>query len=177
MKIREEGYYHIFNRGHNKSCIFFETENYLRFLSKFEQYVLPHCEVFAYCLMPNHFHLFLKVIHKSEFDRGIKNFFISYSKSINKAYERVGSLFQGRYKAKEVTDSNYFTRIITYIHQNPKNALLVKNHEDYFFSSYHHYLNATDTTMLTKDPVLAWFGGIEGFIFDHVIDLRSLKTS
>jgi len=176
MKIREEGYYHIFNRGNNKDLIFFEEENYYYFLSKFEHYVLPHCDVFSYCLMPNHFHFFLKVNNKLYFERGLKNFFISYAKSINKRYGRVGSLFQGRYKAKEITSESYYTRIITYIHQNPTTALLAKTLEDYPFSSYHYYVKGTPSFLVTK-PVLEWFTNLEGFISAHVLDLRSLKTS
>jgi putative transposase len=125
MKIRENGYYHIFNRGNNKELIFFEEENYQYFLLKFEKYVSPHCEVFSYCLMPNHFHFFLKITNKQLFELGIKNFFISYAKSINKRYDRIGSLFQGRYKAKEITSDSYYTRIITYIYTKIQRMLVL----------------------------------------------------
>jgi putative transposase len=165
-KIEEGHYYHIYNRGNNKGLIFFEEANYHYFLEKFEMYVVPHCEVFAYCLMPNHFHLFLKTNDKRCFERGLRNFFISYVKSINKRYQRVGSLFQGRYKAKEITSSGYFTNIVTYIHRNPVEAGLVTQPEDYHFSSYHFYLYPTDG-LLTKNPVIEWFSGLELFIASH----------
>ena len=53
----EEGHlYHIYNQGNNRQKIFFERENYLFFLRKMRVYLLPYCDVLAYCLMPNHFH-------------------------------------------------------------------------------------------------------------------------
>ena len=56
MKIHEPGIYHIYNRGNNKQRIFFQKENYLYFLRKCHQYIKPVSNIFAWCLMPNHFH-------------------------------------------------------------------------------------------------------------------------
>ena len=168
MKVYSDTYYHIYNRGNNKDLIFFEDKNYRYFLTQFKKYVAPFCDVFAYCLMPNHFHFFLKVNDEQLFEKGIKNFFISYSKAINIKYNRVGSLFQGRYKASEITSESYFTRIITYIHQNPLVAGLVKKMEEYKYSSYTAYLSEKET-MIKREDVIDWFGGLPGFIEDHKI--------
>ncbi|PWS32807.1 transposase [Pedobacter paludis] len=166
MKIEENCYYHIYNRGNNKNEIFFEDQNYRFFLSQFAKYIYPCAEVYAYVLMPNHFHFFLKVTNQVDFEKGIKNFFISYSKVINLKYERVGSLFQGRYKSKKIDSESYYTRIITYIHQNPVQDNLVAYMGQYKYSSYQAYLSRS-RTLIKKDEVLGWFGGIEGFITDH----------
>lgn len=169
MANKEEGnYYHLYNRGNNKENIFFEAENYSYFLKQFKHFLLPHIDVFAYCLMPNHFHFFIRINDLTAFEKGIKNFFISYSKSINKKYNRVGALFQGRYKLSEITSDSYFTRIITYIHQNPLVAGLVKALEDYKYSSYFAYLS-NKSSRLRRQEVLDWFNGIDGFIADHKI--------
>src|ERR1700761_4270713 len=166
MKVYTDNYYHIYNRGNNKDLIFFEEENYLYFLNQFKKHVSPYCEVYSYCLMPNHFHFFIKINEEVFFEKGIKNFFISYSKSINKKYNRVGSLFQGRYKVSEIKSDNYYTTIITYIHQNPVAAKIVKNMEDYKYSSYTAYLS-TKNTIISKQDVLDWFGGLDSFINPH----------
>lgn len=167
MAGKEEGnYYHLYNRGNNKERIFFEEENYIYFLKQFKKFLLPHTDVYAYCLMPNHFHFFIQIKNLPGFERGIKNFFISYSKSINKRHNRVGTLFQGRYKLSEITSGAYFTRIITYIHQNPTVAGLADALEKYKYSSYRAYLS-DKKSMLKRQEVLDWFGGIEGFISCH----------
>ena len=54
-------YFHIFNRGINKQSIFFESKNYDYFLKLIEEFLIEYTDVFAYCLMSNHFHLVLKV--------------------------------------------------------------------------------------------------------------------
>jgi putative transposase len=84
MKTYADSYYHIYNRGNNKNLIFFEDDNYTFFLNQFKKYVTPFCEVYSYCLMPNHFHFFIRVNVQEPFEKGIKNFFISYSKAIIK---------------------------------------------------------------------------------------------
>jgi putative transposase len=166
MKIEENCYYHLYNRGNNKGDIFFDPENYYFFIKLFKKHVSAYIDVYAYCLMPNHFHFFIRVNNKINFERGIKNMFISYTKSINSVYKRVGGLFQGRYKVKEVNSESYFTRIIIYIHQNPKKAGLVKNLENYPYSSFGTYLSDKPTS-INKKEVLDWFKNLNGFIEDH----------
>ena len=77
MDIRNEilepdAYYHIYNRGINSGKIFNATENYLFFLSKFATYLNPVCDVFAYCLMPNHFHFLIRVKSQEEIRAFVK---------------------------------------------------------------------------------------------------------
>lgn len=169
MKIEEGCCYHIYNRGNNKGKIFFEDRNYIFFLMQFKKYVSSSADVFAYCLMPNHFHFFIRVNKKAEFERGIKNLFISYVKAVNQTYNRVGGLFQGRYKVKKVNSGTYYTRIVTYIHQNPSVSKLVKKIEDYKYSSFSAYLSE-EPTSINKNEVLEWFGGSPEFIANHKID-------
>jgi putative transposase len=168
MKIEEGCCYHVYNRGNNKGKIFFDDRNYSFFLTQFKRHVLPSVDIFAYCLMPNHFHFFLRVNDKFNFERGIKNMFISYVKAINLSYNRVGGLFQGRYKVKKVDSEAYYTKIITYIHQNPLSSKLVRKMEDYKYSSFNSYLS-NEPTSINKSEVLEWFGGLAGFITDHKI--------
>ena len=54
-------YYHLINRGNNKRNIFYQHRNYAYFLSKYAEYMTPYLETYAYCLLPNHFHLLVAV--------------------------------------------------------------------------------------------------------------------
>lgn len=63
MQFEQGHLYHIYNRGNNSQIIFFNRENYLFFLDKIRKYILPHADILAWCLMPNHFHL---MIHLSD---------------------------------------------------------------------------------------------------------------
>ena len=104
--------YHVYNRGNNRKNIFFETENYFFFLRQFDKYLSAKAEVLGYCLMPNHFHLLLRInttkgeevsdVFSKTVIKSFRDFLISYVKAINKRYKRTGALFQPRCKKKEV---------------------------------------------------------------------------
>lgn len=155
ISFKNEEFYHIFNRGVDRGNIFFDDDNYLFFIKNMKRYLLPVMDIIAYCLMPTHYHLLICVIGEDnnnaidDFDglkqincsvaRAMQRFSISYTKAINKRYDRVGSIFQGAYKAKHVNGLGHSRRIIPYIHQNPVNAGLVKNTIDWEFSSARVY--------------------------------------
>jgi REP element-mobilizing transposase RayT len=179
----ENNIYHIYNRGNNKENIFFEEKNYQFFLQRFRYYLDELVNVYAYCLMPNHFHVLLEVKNDGEsinlktannelspLEIAFKCFFMSYSKAINKAYNRTGSLFQTKFKRKPITNDAYLNNIVAYIHLNPVRAGLVKNAENWNFSSYKSYLKDLDDIIISdKNDVLEWFRGKENFIDFHKI--------
>ena len=53
-------YYHIYNRGNNRQNVFFEERNYRYFLQLYAKYIEPVADTYAYCLLPNHFHLLVR---------------------------------------------------------------------------------------------------------------------
>jgi len=61
MDFAFEHIYHLYNRGNNSQKVFFARENYLFFLEKLRKHILPHADLLAWCLMPNHFHLMISV--------------------------------------------------------------------------------------------------------------------
>lgn len=182
--FQEGKYYHIFNRGNNKENLFIEERNYLFFLEKLKNYILPISNILGYCLLPNHFHLVLQIKELDqlpiEYQTGKKrvyqpfsNLFNSYTKSINKAYNRTGSLFQEHLHRIEITDNKYLRDVIIYTHLNPVNHGFVKNLGDYAYSSYNSILS-NSVTNLDKNAVLNLFGGVENFQYCHKI--RKIKN-
>ena len=99
-------------------------------------------------------------------EKAFKDFFISYAKSINKSYDRTGSLFQTKFKRKEISDDSYFTTIIQYIHSNPIKAKLCNDYKDYKYSSYNAIIE-NGNTLVKRAEVLEWFGNKEIFIKVH----------
>ena len=92
--------------------------------------------------------------------------FNAYTKAINKAYGRVGGLFQGRFGRIEVTTDSYFTNLIYYIHHNPQKHGLVDDFREWTWSSYGAMLSALPTRM-NRPAVLDWFGGAQRFAAYH----------
>jgi len=123
--VFEAGYmYHIYNQGNNRRRIFFNDENYLFFLRKIRTHILPYADILAWCLMPNHFHLMVRVKEVSEevagsegaapsgalaknawsdllaFNHSIGKMLSSYTQAINKQEGFSGSLFRKETKAE-----------------------------------------------------------------------------
>lgn len=137
--------------------------------------------------MPNHFHLLVKIkeynptsdfakqiiVKKTQLnpiEKGFKDFLISYSKSINKAYDRTGSLFSPKLKKKVIANVSYIQNIIAYIHLNPVRAGISKQVEKWKFSSYSSYINLNNNILnINVNEVFSWFNGKENFIEFHEI--------
>jgi len=164
-------YYHIYNRGVNREAIFFEDSNYTFFLRRWRKYLIPFTDVIAYCLMPTHYHFLVRVKPKAEgsqptktsevfetsevsvpeISRAMQKFSISYTKAMNKRYERVGALFQGAYQAKLINSEGYLLQLCCYIHTNPVKDGLVVGLMDWPNTNY-----------------LEWIGERGGSLFDRV---------
>lgn len=166
-KLEEGCFYHIYNRGNNREYLFKREENYYYFLKLMQKHLVPHFNVFAYVLMPNHFHLILQVACESSIaPQKLSNFFNAYTKAINKAFFRTGSLFQKPFQRKKIDEENYLRNSIIYVHLNPQNHGFVDNFEEYKFSSFPIYKNE-ENTFLCKSQALELFDDIENFIYCH----------
>jgi REP element-mobilizing transposase RayT len=159
-------FHHLYNRGANKNLIFFERENYFYFLKKLNLYKTKYqIEILAYCLMPNHFHLFVKQkTDQFTISKFISNLLNSYVKSINKRYRRSGTLFESKTKNKIITDENYFIWIIKYILENPLKAKIIKDISEWEFSNAKDLLKLRDGKLTNIDDVTSFFQSEEQMV-------------
>ena len=153
----KDNYYHVYNRGNNKEQISFEDKNYHYFLSKIEKAFTDKIDLIAYCLMPNHFHLLVCVKEDGALEEAMQKISTSYTRAINKAYNRTGHLFQGRFKNKLIPNNEYLLHLSRYIHRNPLRAGLVTNIEDWNFSSYSAYIGKTKTSFIKPEIIIDQF--------------------
>ena len=148
----ESGIYHVMLRGVNQQQIFEDQEDFEKFLQ-----VLSDCKavseykLFAYCLMGNHIHLLVQE-GKETIDQLMKRVATRFVYWYNIKYQRVGHLFQDRFKSEPVEDDAYFLTAIRYIHQNPVKAGLCKNLLDYKYSSYNSFFG--NDNLIDRDFVL-----------------------
>ena len=134
------GIYHIMMRGIDKRHIFLQNQDYQQFFLQLQRAKAKSgAQVLAYCLMKNHVHLLLKE-GSEEIGNTIRRINVGYALYHNFNHERVGHLFQNRFKSEPVNDERYLYTVFRYIHQNPLKAELVANIEDYPWSSYKEYL-------------------------------------
>ena len=127
-------------RGINKQLIFEDATDYEYFLKILQECKeLCNFKIYAYCLMGNHVHLLLQV-QENNLEEIFKRLAGRYVYYYNLKYQRVGHLFQDRFKSEPVEDDTYLTTVLRYIHQNPVKAKLCKNVEEYRYSSIEGYL-------------------------------------
>lgn len=165
MEFLQNNFYHLFNRSNNKEIVFKSRENFLYFLSKYHKFLSEYVETLAYCLMPDHFHflIYIKTKNIELLKKNIGILLSSYTKAINKAYTRTGSLFQQHTKTKLLLDDKHLLTVLAYIHQNPVRKGLVKCIEDWEFSSYPGYIGMNNDAIVEKSFVMSNFNSIEEF--------------
>ncbi len=174
-------FYHIYNRGNNKENLFKEERNYYFFLQRVSKYLLPVCNIYAYCLMPNHFHFVIEIksyeelpveysIGEKPIYQAFSNLFNSYTKSVNKAFGRTGSLFQEQLGKKILTDEDILRDVILYVHLNPVKHGFVDTIEKYKYSSYKAMISKASTDV-KRDEVISMFGDIDNFKYCHQFEV------
>ena len=181
MKFLPDNIYHIYNQGNNQQDIFNSEEEYIIFLRMIKNHFQTHAEIIAWCLMPNHFHILISANKKGcemvkqggleieKITNAIRKLLSGYARIFNKKYNRSGSLFRQKTKAKNVAESDwviknnyilqdYCSRCFDYIHQNPVEAKLVQYPSDWRFSSYQDYAGLRDGTLCNKELATKYCG-------------------
>ena len=152
-------YYHVLNRGIERRAIFRDEADYTRFLELCSQLKMRYgVVILCYCLMPNHYHLFLRT-SLANLHKYMQELNGQYAQFFNHNRRRIGPLFQGRYKAILVQNDAYALDIARYIHLNPVKARLVRSPEKYKWSSYSEYLGLLGSDMVETALILGQFGG------------------
>lgn len=187
-------FYHLYNRGVEKRVIFLDDSDRIRFIKLLylanseKSFVFrdisnqdifkidrgkPIVAIGAYVLMPNHFHILVKEISEGGISKFMEKLTTGYSMYFNIKNERVGSLFQGTFKATHINTDEYLKYLYAYIHLNPINLIDskwkengIKNFRDslkfieqYKYSSYHDYVGVSrkEGIILSKEEFPDYF--------------------
>lgn len=172
---------HVYARGHSRSKIFKDEQDYITFLTLLQRYLsaeeahdpygVPYpnfynkLELLAYALMPNHFHFLVYQHQPGEMARFMQSVLTSYSRYFNKKYKRSGSLFESRYKASMISDDAYLDHISRYIHLNPHDW------QNYEYSSLPYYLQQDMVTWIRPKRIIDNFTSSQQyleFVSDYV---------
>jgi len=197
-------FYHVFNRGNNRENLFYNNGNYEFFLRKYDHYLSGLLDTYAFCLLPNHFHLLVRVkeldeivvttgqpkgitflkgdtFHASEMDENpvskqFRLFFTSYAMALNKQRKRTGSLFQKHFKRLLVDNPAYFANLVFYVHANPQIHGISDDFRNYPWNSYQRIL-INKPSKLKKEEVRQWFATKVNYLSYHASkpDLEEIR--
>jgi len=160
MKYHKNSFYHLYNRGCNRSPIFFSDNNYLFLLRKIKKTRSSYgIRIIAYCLMPNHYHFLMQQLTDRPISDWIKTIFIGYVQAVNKEQKRKGTLFEGRVKHKLIDKEEYLLHIIRYIHSNPFRAGLVDKLSEWKYSNYAEWIGNRKGELFDKKFFNIYFTG------------------
>lgn len=165
LRIEYPGaYYHVMNRGLSRRNIFVVDKDRERFLELLGETSRQwKVEVFAYCLMGNHYHLLLQTAGVG-LSRAMRHLDGIYTQRFNRAHHRDGPLFRGRYKAILIDAEAYLLSVVRYIHQNPIGAGRVTEMDRYRWSSQRGYVHkGRGPAWLNTDSVMSRFRGIRQY--------------
>jgi putative transposase len=132
-------------------------------------------DILVFTLMPNHFHLLLRQTRENGISRFMQKLGTGYSMYFNKKYERVGALFQGKFKASHINEEIYFIHLPHYIHTNPlelsfRGRTPITFLSDYRWSSFPDYIGRKNFPSVTnRRTLLDLFGGEKGY-YQHTAE-------
>lgn len=156
--------YHVMSRGNGRQLIFEDDNDRGFFLHKLQECLKDaHLDLYAWCLMGNHFHLLIQG-DKESMSRCMQRTCSIYARRFNAKTGHTGHLFQGRFKSEPVNDDSYLLTVVRYIHMNPEKGGLAPM-ETYEWSSYREYLGRFG--ICDTNFVLDAFGGLKHFLDFH----------
>lgn len=138
--LSKTGTYHIMLRGNEKKKIFIDDQDKGRIIEiLYNKKSNQKFSLYSYCIMDNHIHLVMRE-GKDEISKSMQRISVSYARYFNNKYERVGHVFQDRYKSENIEDERYLLAAIRYVHQNPLKAG-ISSMDAYKWSSYKVYVD------------------------------------
>lgn len=154
---------HVMNRGLERRRTFLDETHHRQFTALLsDAFRRWQIVVFAYCCMPNHYHLVLKT-PRGNLSRVMRHLDGLYTQWFNRTHRRDGPLFRGRYKAILVDADRYLFQLVRYVHLNPVEAGLVPAPGAYPWTSYRLYSAPRAPDWVGRDEILAQFAGPADF--------------
>ena len=150
---------HVIQRGNNRQAAFFRDDDYRRYLAFLESAARKYpCQVHAYVLMSNHVHLLVTPLAPGALPLLMQHLGGLYVRYVNRAFQRTGTLWEGRYKASLVDSERYLMGCYRYIELNPVRAGMVRHPADYPWSSYRRHALGEPSEVVVDHPLYEALG-------------------
>jgi len=155
----DRGCYHLIARGNNRQWLFVEAADFERFLDGLATAKRRYsAQLYHYCLMSNHIHLLAQFDEATLLPKFMQALLQGYGRWFKTRHRYSGHVWQGRYKSPFVAQESYFLEAGRYIERNPLRAKLVRDLQEYPWSSYPFYADGADNPLLEIDPYYPLLG-------------------
>ncbi len=146
--------YHVLNRGNGRQTIFHKEADYKAFINlvkEAKQYYSVN--IFAYCLMPNHFHMVMLPVRAEGLSKAMQWLTTSHVRRYHRHYGTSGHVWQGRFKSFIIQEDSHLLTVLRYIERNPVRANLVNFAKDWAWSSHRERIGQTWRSLADKVPI------------------------
>ncbi len=171
--------YHVINRGNGRQEVFHKDSDYSAFVELMKEAKERYSvDLYAYCLMPNHFHIAVQPEKGEDLSRWMQWLMTSHVRRYHRHYESSGHVWQGRYKSFMIQKDSHLLMVLRYIESNPVRAKLVGSATEWQWSSHNETLGKAQrmlTDMVPLDLPVEW-GQYVDMTF-HEADLDRLRRS
>jgi len=146
--------YHVINRGNGGQEVFHKGKDYEAFIAIMEEAKVNYSvKFFAYCLMPNHFHMVLMPDRGDQLSKMMQWMMTSHVRRYHRHYGTSGHIWQGRYKSFLIQKDNHLLMVLRYVESNPLRAGLVNSAKDWLWSSYLESTSKKPHSVIDEVPI------------------------
>lgn len=146
--------YHVLNRGNGKQRVFHKSRDYEAFINLMKKAKeLYPIKIFAYCLMPNHFHMVVMPMKAEDLSKWMQWLMTSHVRRYHNHYGGSGHVWQGRFKSFPIQNDNHLLTVIRYVEGNPVRASLVSSTKDWEWSSHRENVGEIPYALVSKPPI------------------------
>ena len=145
---------HVIQRGHNREPCFYSKEDYIKYCYTLHEVAQKNgAAIHAYILLTNHVHIQATPAHEYSITHMMQDLSRKYVRYVNKAYQRSGTLWGGRFKSSLIDSEAYLLTCMRYIEMNPVRAEMVQHPSEYRWSSYHANAVGKENILITPHPI------------------------
>ncbi|ACZ11361.1 transposase [Sulfurospirillum deleyianum] len=163
LRIESLGYHHVYNRGVAKGKVFEDEQDKAKFIELMGNIAREFkFNIHAFCLMENHYHILLEN-KRENLSAGMRQLNAQYASYFNKRHDRVGHLWQDRFKSWYIFDKHHLFKLFKYIETNPIHAKLIQNVGEYPYCASYSILKDAIPLFLENSFVLREYNPQELF--------------
>ena len=146
--------YHVLNRGNGGQEVFQKDQDYAAFIDLMKEAKARYAvKMFAYCLMPKHFHMVVVPVQAEELNKSMQWLMTSHVRRYHRHYGTSGHIWQGRFKSFIIQEDNHLLTVLRYVEGNPVRAGLVNSAKDWLWSSHREAIGEGARLLIDEIPI------------------------